>query len=102
MQFRMHESGLHYFDPRDQEFIFFNTVYNNKDDLTARQIKGAEVSRDIYATLIYPSAKYYKWVIHRNQINNCPVTFQDAEVAQKVWGKNISSLKLNTTWKNRM
>ena len=26
MQFRMHESGMHYFDPRDQEFTFVNTT----------------------------------------------------------------------------
>ena len=36
MQFRMHESGLRYFDPRDQEFIFFNTVSDNKEGFTAR------------------------------------------------------------------
>jgi hypothetical protein len=26
MEFRMHKSGLHYFNPRDSEFIFVNTV----------------------------------------------------------------------------
>ena len=36
MQFRMHESGLRYFDPRDQEFNFFNTVSENKEGFTAR------------------------------------------------------------------
>jgi hypothetical protein len=30
MEFRMHKSGLHYFDPRDSEFIFVNTVSENK------------------------------------------------------------------------
>ena len=30
IQFRMHESGLHYFNPSCQEFNFFNTVYENK------------------------------------------------------------------------
>ena len=30
MQFRINESGLHYFDPRDQEFTFVNTVSENK------------------------------------------------------------------------
>jgi hypothetical protein len=30
MEFRMHKSGRHYFDPRDSEFTFVNTVSENK------------------------------------------------------------------------
>ena len=54
MQFIMRDIGLNYFDPRDQEFTFVNSVSNNKEGFTARQIKGAEVTRYIYVTLIYP------------------------------------------------
>ena len=57
MQFIMHESGLRYFDPRNQEFTFVNAVSENKYYFTSIQIKGVESSRDIYATLIYPSSK---------------------------------------------
>ena len=53
IQFRMYDSGLHYFYPRDQEFTFYNTVSNNKEGFTVRQIKGAEVARVLYATIIY-------------------------------------------------
>ena len=58
MQFLKHENGLHYFNPRDQEFTFVNTISKNKEGFTAIYIKGAEVARDINSTLIYPSAKY--------------------------------------------
>ena len=77
MQFRMHESSLHYFGQRYQYFTSINTVSANKESFTARQIEGAEVTRALYATSIYPSDKYYKWVIHRNHIKNCPLTVQD-------------------------
>ena len=40
----MHESGLHYYDPRNDEFTFINTVSGNKEGFTQRQIKGAEVA----------------------------------------------------------
>ena len=83
---------MHYFYPRDQEFTFVNNIYDNIEGFTARQIKVAEVARDIYVTLVYPSAKDYNWVICSNQIKNFPVTVQDVEVAQKVWGKNIAEL----------
>jgi hypothetical protein len=44
MEFRMHKSELHYFDPRNSEFIFVNTVSENKAGFTKRQIKEAEVA----------------------------------------------------------
>jgi hypothetical protein len=60
MEFRMHESGLHYYDPRTEEFTFVNTVSGNNEGFTQRQIKGAELARTLYATLSYPSWKDFK------------------------------------------
>jgi hypothetical protein len=41
--------------------------------------------------------KDFKWVIRSNQIKYCPVTIQDINVATKICGKNIATLKGNTT-----
>ena len=30
MEFRMHKSGMHYYDPRNKQFAFVNTVSVNK------------------------------------------------------------------------
>jgi hypothetical protein len=97
MEFRMHESGLHYYDPCNEEFTFINTVSRNKEGFTKRKINGAEVARTLYATLSYPSWRHFKWVIQSNQIKDCPVMVQDVEVAFKIWGKNIAALKGKTT-----
>jgi hypothetical protein len=70
MEFHMHESGLHYFEPGNKVFVFVNTVNGNKEGYTKRQIKGSEEARALYSTLNYPSTKDYKWV---NQIEGCPV-----------------------------
>ena len=51
MEFRMNKSGLHYYDPRNNHFAFINTVSGNKEGYTQRQVKGAEVSSTLYATL---------------------------------------------------
>jgi hypothetical protein len=51
MQFRMHESGLHYFDPRDESFTFISTILENKEGFTKRQIKCAEEARALYANV---------------------------------------------------
>jgi hypothetical protein len=97
MEFRMHKSGLHYFQPGKEAFAFVNTVSGNKEGYTQRQLKGAESARVLYAKLGYPSQKDFKWVIQSNQINNCPVTVHDVEAAHNIWGKNIAALKGKTT-----
>ena len=51
MEFRMHKSGLHYYDPRNKHFAFINTVSGNKEGYTQIQVKGAEVARTLYAKL---------------------------------------------------
>ena len=97
MLFKMHESGLHYFKPRDPEFVFVNTVAINKQPFTQREIKRAEVAKALYSKLMYPSLKDFKWVIQSNQIKDCPVTTRDVDVAHKIWGKNVAALKGKTT-----
>jgi hypothetical protein len=96
MKFRMHHSGLHYYDPRDGEFTFVNTVSENMEGFTKRQIQRAGVARTLYATLSYPSWKDFTWIIRSNQIKDCPVTVADVEAAFKIWGKNVAALKGKT------
>jgi hypothetical protein len=94
----MHNSGLHYYDPRKEHHTtFVNTVSENKTGLTKRKIKCAEIAQNLCKTLSYPSMKDFKWVIRSNQIKYCPVTIQDIDVATKIWGNNIAGLKGKTT-----
>jgi hypothetical protein len=98
MEFKMHKSGIHYYDPRKEHHMtFVNTDSENKTGCTKRQIKCAEIARNLYKTLIYPSMKDFKWVIRSNHIKDFPVTIQDIYVATKIWGKNITALKGKTT-----
>jgi hypothetical protein len=102
MEFRMHESGLHYYDPRkEQHLTFVNTVWENKTGFTKRKIKCAELARNLYKTLSYPSMKDLKWVICSHQIKDHPVTIHDIDVDMKIWGNNIAALKGKTT-RNKM
>jgi hypothetical protein len=102
MEFRMHESGLHYYDPhtrKNERLSLVNTVAENKSSFSKRQIKDAEVPRTLYRTLDRLSMKDFKWIIRSHQIKDNPVTVQDIEVAISIWGKNISALKGETTRK---
>jgi hypothetical protein len=98
IEFKMHKSGLHYYDPRkEQQLTFVNTVSENKAGFTNRQIKCVEIAQNMYKTFFYPSIKDFKGVIMSNQIKDCPVTIQDIDVATNIWGKNIAALKGKTT-----
>ena len=97
--FEVHESGLHYYDPRKQHFTFVETVNGNKALFTKRQLAGAEKARQLYMSLLYPSMNDFMWILQTNGIKDCPVTVRDAEVALKVWGPNIAALKGKTTRK---
>ena len=96
MVFMEHRSGLHYYDPRGRNLAFVTTVGGNKTLFTKRQVDGAERAHVLYASLSYPSVKDFKWILRANQIKDCPVTVQDAEVALKIWGPNITALKGKT------
>jgi hypothetical protein len=84
MEFRMNRSGLHYYDPRDVEFTLINTVSENKEGFTKRQIRDDETARTLYATLSYPSWTDFRWIIRSNQIKDCPVSVQDVDAAFKI------------------
>ena len=48
MEFRMHPSGLHYYNLREQEHVaFVSTVSGNKEGFTKRQIKSADEARTL-------------------------------------------------------
>ena len=99
MIFRMHSSGLHFYDPRRSEFLFMVTVEDNMKSFMKQQIMAAEKARNLYAGLAYPSLTDFKWILKSNQIHECPVSYEDANTAEKIWGPSIAALKGKTTQK---
>ena len=99
MIFRMHPSGLHIHDPEGNVFSFVTTVKGNKVHFTKRQITGAEKARMLHASLGFPSQHDFKWILQSNQIVECPVIVQDAEIVYRIWGPNIAELKGKMTRK---
>lgn len=90
--FQMHSLGLHYHQP-DGDFSFVTTIDGNMLPFTKRQIESAEKAQALYASLSYPSMADFKWILRSNQIKDCPITVNDAEIATKIWGPNITALK---------
>ena len=97
MIFRMHSSGLHFYDPKKEGFSFVVTVADNMKMFTKREIVGAEKARNLQASLAFPSDTDLKWILKANQVEECPVRPEDAAIANKLWGQSPASLKGKTT-----
>ena len=67
MQFRMYESGLHYYDTYEY-FTFVTTVVYNKKLYSRLRIKSSDRTSDIYGNVTYTSVAYYIWSIQKHQI----------------------------------
>ena len=57
MHFRMHDSGLHYYEPEDEDLLFVDTVAGNKESSSKLHIKASEQARVFFVYLGYPSVR---------------------------------------------
>jgi hypothetical protein len=60
MHFKLHETGLHIYNPRNDVLSFVNTVEENMQGFTKQQIEGAHAARRLFAKLAYPSMKDFE------------------------------------------
>ena len=100
MVFKPHLSGLHVLDVNDSRsqasYSFVDTVAENMQMFTKRQVASAQQARDLQAGLGFPSVQDYKWIVKANMLKDCPVISQDVDVALKVWGNQVPMLKGKT------
>ena len=72
------------------------TVAENREYFSDRAYKKALEARKLYHIVGSPSVNNFKAIIKGNLIKNCPVTVKDIKVAEKIFGKDISSIKGKT------
>ncbi len=97
--FKEHANGLHFFDPKEAEFAFVETVESNMKLFSKRQVTRADKARSLYASLGFSSTKVFLWILQSNQIKDCPVTVDDAKAAYKIWRPSMDALKGKTVRK---
>jgi len=84
MVFKPHPTGLHVLDINDPRshasYAFVETVADNMQLFTKRQIAGGNLARDLQAGLAYPSDRDLKWITQANMLKDNPVKPQDVDV----------------------
>ena len=75
------------------------TVKENRFPYSSRQYERAKLAREVYHSIGNPSIKDFKNIIRMNGLRNCPVTQEDIELAEKIFGPDVSTLKGKSTRK---
>jgi hypothetical protein len=96
VHFRMHPDGLHYHDTKNREVSLVQTVQENEDGYSQRQLAQARLAKDLYAKVGHPSQQDLKAMVVGGMILNCPITVADVIRADKIYGPSIAALKGKT------
>jgi hypothetical protein len=91
--FKEHANSLHFFDPRQADFAFVETVESNMWLFSKWQVAWADKAHSLYASLGFPSQKDFMRILRSNQIKDSPVRVEDAMAAYKIWGPSVAALK---------
>ena len=75
---------------------FLSSVKENKKFVTSNQFERAKKARELYHAIGTPSVQDLKAVLRMNLISNNPVTTEDIEMAERIFGPDIGSLKGKT------
>jgi hypothetical protein len=74
-----------------------STVKENKEGFTKRQFNSATAARAFYHVVGCPTLLNFKHIICQGIFKNCPVTVVDVDVAKKIFGPDLGSLKGKST-----
>ena len=74
----------------------FDTVKENAEGFSSRQLERARKAWKLYHKIGTPGVESFKSLVKGNMIKNCPVTVDDIKIVEKVWGTDVSYLKGKT------
>jgi hypothetical protein len=72
-------------------------VAENRKGYTLRQFKCAKEARKLYHIVGTPTMNNFKSLLRMNVIQNFPVTVEDVNISEKIFGPDMSSLKGKST-----
>ena len=97
VHFDCSKNGLYYHDTQDQNITLINTIEENLQGFSKHQIEQAKLARKLYHVMAIPSIHDFKELIKNNMLYNCPITIEDINNAEEIFGMSVASLKGKTT-----
>ena len=74
-----------------------SSVKENKLGYNKKQLERAKLARDLYHAMGCPTVENFKHILRQKIIKNCPVTTDDANLAEKIYGPDVGTLKGKST-----
>jgi hypothetical protein len=106
MKFREHASGLYVYkcnatNDNITGYTMVSTVAKQKKLFSRREVKSADIARDLYRKLGRPDEVEFHDILKRNLIRDCPVTPADAKRALLIYGPDIAVIKARRPGRRR-
>ena len=76
--------------------VLVSTVKENKVSYSKHDVKRAEAVRALQAKIGRPTTRELMAILDQKLITNCPYTSKDVQIAEKIFGPDIGSLKGKT------
>ena len=83
-------------DSSNFECMLVNTVRDNFEGHTKHDIAKAKEARRLQGMVGNPTDKEFKGMVREKLITNCPVTVQDVENANRIFGPDLANLRGKT------
>jgi hypothetical protein len=101
LKFECHPERLYTYKVSDKylkkQSHLINTVKENRVGYTQRQFEQAKRARELYHIVGTLTIELSKTLIKMNAIKNCPMTTEDGNNAEKIFGADMSSLRGKST-----
>jgi hypothetical protein len=104
--FEKSDNGLYYYDTTDDpnfsndevtDYCLISTVEGNEKRYHRREVEAAKKAGEVYAILNRPAKRVFERILSTNQLNNCPVTVEDAKRFFEIYGADVATLKGKTS-----
>ena len=83
--------GQRYLDRN--EYALINTVHENFEGFTKREVNEAKMARDVQLRVGNPTDKQFNKLVSANKIRNCPILPQHIANASKIFGPSTAGLE---------
>jgi hypothetical protein len=92
-----YQQGLKEDQKEDGASNLISTVAENRKGYTLRQFERAKEARKLYHNVGTPTMNNSKSLLPMNVVQNCPVTVEDVNISEKIFGPDTSSQKGKST-----
>jgi hypothetical protein len=92
-----YQQGLKEDQKEDGASNLISTVAENRKGCTLHQFERAKEARKLYHIVGTLTMNNFKSLLQMSVIQNCPVTVEDVNISEKIFGPDMSSLKGKST-----